>query len=161
MFRSASGLAASSASITARPIPLASPPSAPPTGALPLARQQLRLRSIGWALLAGSGAGAIGLLQNPGPQGLEAALRAAGCGFFYGLLAFHLQRVDPDDSHLQAGLVGAVCAFRSLAGPLDRGPTPLEVMMVAVSGWLPLWLPLIGSALLLHAAQRHLSVLRP
>ena len=30
-----------------------------------------------------------------------------------------------------------------------------------VQGWLPLWLPLIGSALVLQAAQRLLPALRP
>ena len=162
-------------------------------------RAQLRLRSIGWALIAALGAGAIGLalaffddpvfFSAPAVNGdpvfggglaalagqgqlararglLDAALRAGGCGFFYGLLAFHLQRVDPDDGHLQAGLVGAVCGLLSLAAPLAGGCTlvgaPLSaVMMAAVSRWLPLWLPLIGSALLLHTAQRQLPVLRP
>jgi hypothetical protein len=121
----------------------------------------MRQRSISWALLGGGGAGAIGLLLASTPPALEPALRAGGCGFFYGLLAFHLQRVDPDDSHLQAGLVGAVCAFCSLAGPLDWAQNPWQVMMGAVNGWLPLWLPPIGSALLLHAAQRQLPALRP
>ena len=138
-------------------------------------RAQLRLRSIGWALIAALVAGAIGLAlavlageaQLARASGLlDAALRAGGCGFFYGLLAFHLQRVDPDDGHLQAGLVGAVCGLLSLAAPLAGGCTfpgaPLSaVMMAAVSRWLPLWLPLIGSALLLHTAQRQLPVLRP
>lgn len=142
-------------------------------------RAQLRLRSIGWALLAALVAGAIGLalaavageaagaVELARASGLlDAALRAGGCGFFYGLLAFHLQRVDPDDGHLQAGLVGAVCGLLSLAAPLAGGCTfpgaPLSaVMMAAVSRWLPLWLPLIGSALLLHTAQRQLPVLRP
>lgn len=124
-------------------------------------RARLRLRSIGWALLGGVTAGGIGLALAGSPLALEPALRAGGCGFFYGLLAFHLQRVDPDDSHLQAGLVGAVCAFRSLAAPLDWAEHPSKVMMGAVSGWLPLWLPLVGSALLLHAAQRQLPALRP
>ncbi len=138
-------------------------------------RAQLRLRSIGWALIAALGAGAIGLalaaVAGEAPLArasglLDAALRAGGCGFFYGLLAFHLQRVDPDDGHLQAGLVGAVCGLLSLAAPLAGGCTfpgaPLSaVMMAAVSRWLPLWLPLIGSALLLHTAQRQLPVLRP
>jgi hypothetical protein len=138
-------------------------------------RAQLRLRSIGWALIAALVAGAIGLalavlageVQLARASGLlDAALRAGGCGFFYGLLAFHLQRVDPDDGHLQAGLVGAVCGLVSLAAPLAGGWTlagaPLPaVMMAAVSRWLPLWLPLIGSALLLHTAQRQLPVLRP
>ena len=142
-------------------------------------RAQLRLRSISWALIAALGAGAIGLalaflageaagaVELARARGLlDAALRAGGCGFFYGLLAFHLQRVDPDDGHLQAGLVGAVCGLVSLAAPLAGGWSPAgvplpAVMMAAVSRWLPLWLPLIGSALLLHAAQRQLPVLRP
>ena len=138
-------------------------------------RDRLRLRSLSWALLAGSAAGVLALLALPG--GLEAALRAGAAGFFYGLLAFHLQRVDPDDGHLQAGLVGAVCGLRSLAGPL---PLPLlpaapwsaleplgvaeflrTAMMEALGGWLPLWLPLIGSALALHGALRLLPALRP
>jgi hypothetical protein len=34
-------------------------------------------------------------------------------------------------------------------------------MMELIRGWLPLWLPLIGSALLLHGAQRLLPALRP
>ena len=67
-------------------------------------RARLRLQSIGWALLAGISAGLISL-----PWGLELAVRSGGCGLFYGLLAFHLQRVDPEDGHLKAGLVGAVC----------------------------------------------------
>ena len=141
-------------------------------------RAQLRLRSISWALIAALGAGAIGLalaflageaagaVELARARGLlDAALRAGGCGFFYGLLAFHLQRVDPDDGHLQAGLVGAVCGLVSLAAPLagwSPAGVPLPaVMMAAVSRWLPLWLPLIGSALLLHTAQRQLPVLRP
>jgi len=104
---------------------------------------------------------------------LDRALRSAGCGFFYGLLAFHLQRVDPDDSHLQAGLVGAICGLLSLGAPLgmaelgvalDRGglaPSLLSAMILPIKGWLPLWLPLIGSALVLHGAQRLVPVLRP
>ena len=86
--------------------------------------------------------------------GLDPALRSAGCGFFYGLLAFHLQRVDPNDSHLQAGLVGAVCGIRSLGSPLELAAGLPTVMMELIRGWLPLWLPLIGSALVLHSAQR-------
>jgi hypothetical protein len=142
-------------------------------------RAQLRLRSISWALIAALGAGAIGLalaflageaagaVELARARGLlDAALRAGGCGFFYGLLAFHLQRVDPDDGHLQAGLVGAVCGLVSLAAPLAGEWSPAgvplpAVMMAAVSRWLPLWLPLIGSALLLQTAQRQLPVLRP
>ena len=128
-------------------------------------RAQLRLQSIGWALAAGAVAGLPELLATGlGAElstALDPALRSAGCGFFYGLLAFHLQRVDPDDSHLQAGLVGAVCGIRSLGSPLERVadlPTGLmglpTVMMELIRGWLPLWLPLIGSALVLHSAQR-------
>jgi hypothetical protein len=112
-------------------------------------RRQLRLISLAWALLAGAAALGLGL-----SFGLEAALRSAGCGFFYGLLAFHLQRVDPDDSHLQAGLVGAVCGIRSLGSPLELTSGLPAVMMALIRGWLPLWLPLIGSALVLHSAQR-------
>ena len=79
----------------------------------------MRLQSISWALTAG--VTALGLQAGwtwlaPGSfvAGLEPALRSGGCGFFYCLLAFHLQRVDPEDGHLQAGLVGAVCGIRSL-----------------------------------------------
>ena len=151
-------------------------PAGQPSHQLPgQQRAQLRLRSISWALIAALVAGAIGLAlaalageaQLARASGLlDAALRAGGCGFFYGLLAFHLQRVDPDDGHLQAGLVGAVCGLVSLAAPLAGGWSPAgvplpAVMMAAVSRWLPLWLPLIGSALLLHTAQRQLPVLRP
>jgi hypothetical protein len=67
-------------------------------------RQQVRIRLIAWALLAGGGALIIGLVIGLA-IGLEPGLRSGGSGFFYGLLAFHLQRVDPDDGHLQAGLV--------------------------------------------------------
>jgi len=135
-------------------------------------RAQLRLQSIGWALAAGVVAGLPELVTGGlGPNlasALDPALRSAGCGFFDGLLAFHLQRVDPDDSHLQAGLVGAVCGIRSLGSPLGlaavlpAGPLDLPTVMVGlppvmmglIRGWLPLWLPLIGSALVLHSAQR-------
>jgi hypothetical protein len=127
-----------------------------------------------WALLGGLAAALIGL-----PVGLESGLRSAGCGFFYGLLAFHLQRVDPDDEHLAAGLVGAVCGIRSLGGPVAVTalalPVPeihsllhqplahsaLAAITELMRGWLPLWLPLIGSALLLQGAQRLLPALRP
>jgi hypothetical protein len=137
------------------------------------------LRSLTWALLAASSAGLLALLP-PSPLGwpaqLDTALRGAGCGFFLGLLAFHLQRVDPDDSHLQAGLVGAICAIRSLAAPLPwalppAGSTPLaleeltnalpSLMMDMLRIWLPLWWPLIGSALLLQWAQPLLPAPRP
>lgn len=110
-------------------------------------RQQLRLQSITWAL------------------GLEAALRAGGCGLFYGLLAFHLQRVDPDDSHLQA------------VGDWPEGqPWPAALVTVAptvIIGLIRAWLPLVGAALLLHlslhllrhrsrlVAHRVLSARRP
>jgi hypothetical protein len=33
--------------------------------------------------------------------------------------------------------------------------------MELIRGWLPLWLPLIGSALVLHSAQRLVPGLRP
>ena len=119
-------------------------------------RSQLRLQSIAWALGAGLSALLLGL-----PFGVEAALRAGGCGFFYGLLAFHLQRVDPDDSHLQAGLVGAVCGIHSLAlPPLSPWPLPSpwlqNLALVAPTVMMELvraWLPLIGAALVLHGSQ--------
>ncbi len=141
---------------------------------MPVDRSHLRLRSLSWALLAALAAGALaGVASQPLPPGawgqaLESELRAAGCGFFYGLLAFHLQRVDPDDGHLQAGLVGAVCGLLSLGQPL---PAPslgsftvadlLSAMMGWLDVWLPLWLPLIGSALLLQLVQRVVPSLRP
>lgn len=156
---------------------LASPPvPSPPTCGDPRAQQ--RLRSLSWALLAGSAAGllALALPSSLAADRLDAALRAAGCGFFLGLLAFHLQRVDPDDGHLQAGLVGAICAIRSLAAPLPWPLPPVEevpltleelpralpsLMMTLLRIWLPLWWPLIGSALLLQWAQRLLPAPRP
>lgn len=130
----------------------------------------MRLVSVSWALAAATAAALVALAIAPlqAAGGLEPALRAAGCGFFYGLLAFHLQRVDPDDSHLQAGLVGAVCALRSLGGALPAGllepplqpdtlaPRLLSAMMGLIGAWLPLWLPLIVSALLLLGIQRWL-----
>ena len=143
------------------PCPVVEPAHAP-------TRQQLRLRSIGWALTAALAALLLALLEpallgttwlNADP--LEAALRTAGCGFFYGLLAFHLQRVDPDDSHLQAGLVGALCGVSSLATPLQVTGGLSAAMMEALRGWLPLWLPLVGSALLLRGVIRQLPDLRP
>ena len=155
-----------------QPHPLPHQPSQPLTplaALLPLeGRALLRLRSLGWAALtaaaAGLGAAALALLTSGGEAGplLDASLRSAGCGAFYGLLAFHLQRVDPDDTHLQAGLVGAVCGIRSLgaAPPLRTSLAP-SLMMELVRAWLPLWLPLIGSALLLHGLQRLLATLPP
>lgn len=138
----------------------------------------MRLFSLSWALLAALGAAVVAacLAWWSGPAALDPLLRSGGCGLFYGLLAFHLQRVDPDDAHLQAGLVGAVCGIRSLATPLTLPPLPLTggmvdaaglaeflpaAMMEALRGWLPLWLPLIGSALALHGALRLLPALRP
>ena len=153
--------------------PLAVP--SPATGS----RASLRLRSLSWALLAAITAGSIGLLLGVAlaggiPEaaaagllrGLDPALRAAGCGFFYGLLAFHLQRVDPDDGHLQAGLVGAVCGIRSLgsAPPLALSypvTAPLHTALALLQGWWPLWLPLVGSALLLQLLPKLLPGLRP
>ncbi len=137
-------------------------------------RARMRLVSVSWALAAALAAAlvALALARWQAMAALEPALRAAGCGFFYGLLAFHLQRVDPDDSHLQAGLVGAVCALRSLGGPSlpvpladllaaplapsTLAPRLLSAMMALFGGWLPLWLPLIASALLLLGIQRWL-----
>jgi len=161
--------------------------SVPQASAQP--RAQLRLRSLAWALQASAVAGLVPLVPlalaalrtETGPQpltpalvaGLELALRAGGCGFFYGLLAFHLQRVDPDDGHLQAGLVGAVCGIRSLgagggaeAGALLQQDANLirlapSLMMELARAWLPLWLPLVGSALLLHAIRRLTPYLLP
>ncbi|MFZ9851180.1 MAG: hypothetical protein ACO3FA_10995 [Vulcanococcus sp.] len=123
----------------------------------PTSRAELRLRSIAWALAAGLSALGLGLLIS----GLEAGLRAGGCGFFYGLLAFHLQRVDPDDGHLQAGLVGAVCGIHSLGlPPLAPWPMsePLQVGLAKVGPTVMMelvraWLPLIGAALVLHGSQ--------
>ena len=128
--------------------------AAPPVAA---SRAELRLRSISWALAAGLSALVLGLLIS----GLEAGLRAGGCGFFYGLLAFHLQRVDPDDSHLQAGLVGAVCGIHSLGlPPLMAWPLqdPLAESLARVGPAVMMelvraWLPLIGAALVLHGSQ--------
>ncbi|MCH9712945.1 MAG: hypothetical protein K0U63_00095 [Cyanobacteria bacterium] len=131
-----------------------SPPAPPPS------RQQLRLQSIAWALGAGLLSLGLGL-----PLGLEAALRAGGCGLFYGLLAFHLQRVDPDDSHLQA-----------VSDWPEGQPWQAALVTVAptvIIGLIRAWLPLIGAALLLHlslhllrhrsrlVAHRVLSARRP
>lgn len=140
---------------------------------LPFSRARLRRISLTWALVSALGSGLLAAAAAGVGAGspLDPALRGAGCGFFYGLLAFHLQRIDPADSHLQAGLVGAVCALRSLAAPLAPErlvvpPAPaadglaipalrlLSAMMALIGGWLPLWAPLIGSALLLHGLQR-------
>jgi len=120
-------------------------------------RAELRLRSIAWALAAGLSALGLGLVIS----GLEAGLRAGGCGLLYGLLAFHLQRVDPDDGHLQAGLVGAVCGIHSLGlPPLMRWPleAPLSQSLARVAPAVMMelvraWLPLIGAALVLHGSQ--------
>ena len=159
------------------------PPDPAPVTPLPIEnRARLRLRSLGWALLAASLAATISLplaLLEPGRGSfspvslLDPLLRSAGCGFFYGLLAFHLQRVDPDDGHLQAGLVGAVCGIRSLgaaAGGVLDAPRPPgasliglapSLMMELARAWLPLWLPLVGSALLLHGIRRLTPSLLP
>jgi hypothetical protein len=120
------------------------------------ARARLRWQSIGWAVLAGISAGLISL-----PWGLEMAIRSGGCGLFYGLLAFHLQRVDPDDGHLQAGLVGAVCGLRSLGLPLTLDNLRTDALALLITELLQAWLPLIGSALLLNGLQRFLPASRP
>ena len=134
-------------------------PEPPPTLADSTAEQSrasLRLRSLSWALIAGVTAGLISL-----PFGIDQAVRSTGCGLFYGLLAFHLERVDPEDSHLQAGLVGAICGVRtlgmSLASPWDGADALASLVKDFVMGWLPL----IGSSLLLHGFQRMLSASRP
>ena len=119
-------------------------------------RSRLRLQSIGWALLTGLGAAVLGLAW-----GLEDAIRSGGCGLFYGLLAFHLQRVDPDDSHLQAGLVGAICGVRSLGLPLTLDNWQADALASLVLELLQAWLPLIGSAVLLHGTHRFLPASRP
>jgi hypothetical protein len=127
-------------------------------------RARLRLQSLSWALTAAVMAAGVALLltlATPQNAWLEPALRSGGCGFFYGLLAFHLQRVDPDDGHLQAGLVGAVCGICSLISPLQVTGGLSTAMMNALRGWLPLWLPLVGSALLLRVVHRLLPALRP
>jgi hypothetical protein len=131
-----------------------------PAAAAAAERFQLRLQSSGWGALAAVAAGLIALalaLSDAGAVPLEAGLRAAGCGFFYGLLAFHLQRVDPDDGHLQAGLVGALCGIRSLSAAAPQLTLAPSLMMECARIWLPLWLPLIGSALLVYGFQRLLA----
>ena len=132
------------------PAALAVPPGDPEV------RSQLRLQSIGWAVLAGISAGLLSL-----GWGLEEAIRSGGCGLFYGLLAFHLKRVDPDDDHLQAGLVGAVCGIRSLSLPLPLDNWQLEALASVEVELFKAWLPLIGSALLLHGIHRFLPASRP
>ena len=119
-------------------------------------RARLRLQSIGWALLAGLVAGLISLVW-----GLEAAVRSGGCGLFYGLLASHLQRVDPEDGHLKAGLVGAVCGIRSLGLPLSLDNGQPDALALLLLEFIKAWLPLIGSALLLHGTLRFLPASRP
>ena len=136
----------------APPPDIASPPT---VDTLP-SRADLRWRSISWALTAGIAAGLIGL-----PFGLDLAVRSTGCGLFYGLLAFHLERVDPEDSHLQAGLVGAICGVRSLGMALPSPLNGVDTLASLMQDLLLAWLPLIGSALLLHGTQRMLSASRP
>ena len=136
------------------PTPLAAPPDDSSVDST--VRAQLRLQSIGWALLAGIGAGLISL-----PWGLEEAIRSGGCGLFYGLLAFHLQRVDPDDGHLQAGLVGAICGVRSLSLPLSLDNWQAVALASLGRELLQAWLPLIGGALLLKGLNFLLPASRP
>ena len=131
----------------------------PPTLAESTAEQSrasLRLRSLSWALIAGLAAGLISL-----PLGIEQAVRSTGCGLFYGLLAFHLERVDPEDSHLQAGLVGAVCGIRTLGMCLPSPWADADSLASLVQDLLMGWMPMIGSSLLLHRTQRMLSASRP
>jgi hypothetical protein len=156
-----------------------SPPASVPLRPVALeARARLRLASLSWALVAAVAAAGIaaGLVLPRGADPLDPCLRAAISGLFYGLLSFHLQRVDPDDGHLQAGLVGAVCGLRSLGAstqpgidqllaaiPVSSDPVPLGLLSAMMDAlgiwlplWLPLWLPIIGSALMLHGVQRWL-----
>ena len=119
-------------------------------------RAVLRLRSLSWALVAGLAAGMLSL-----PFGIDQAVRSTGCGLFYGLLAFHLERVDPEDSHLRAGLVGAVCGIRTLGMCLPSTWADADSLASLVKDLVMGWLPLIGSSLLLHRTQRMLSASRP
>ena len=121
-----------------------------------LSRASLRLRSLSWALIAGLAAGLLSL-----PFGVDQAVRSTGCGLFYGLLAFHLERADPQDSHLQAGLVGAVCGLRTLGMCLPSPWADADSLASLVQDLVMGWLPLIGSSLLLHRTQRMLSASRP
>ena len=121
-----------------------------------LSRASLRLRSLSWALIAGVAAGLLSL-----PFGVDQAVRSTGCGLFYGLLAFHLERADPEDSHLQAGLVGAVCGLRTLGMCLPSPWADADSLASLVKDLVMGWLPLIGSSLLLHRTQRMLSASRP
>ena len=119
-------------------------------------RAVLRLRSLSWALVAGLAAGMLSL-----PFGIDQAVRSTGCGLFYGLLAFHLERVDPEDSHLRAGLVGAVCGIRTLGMCLPSPWADADSLASLVKDLVMGWLPLIGNSLLLHRTQRMLSASRP
>ena len=121
-----------------------------------LSRASLRLRSLSWALIAGLAAGLLSL-----PFGIDQTVRSTGCGLFYGLLAFHLERADPEDSHLQAGLVGAVCGLRTLGMCLPSPWADADSLASLVKDLVMGWLPLIGSSLLLHRTQRMLSASRP
>ena len=121
-----------------------------------LSRASLRRRSLSWALIAGLAAGLLSL-----PFGVDQAVRSTGCGLFYGLLAFHLERADPEDSHLQAGLVGAVCGLRTLGMCLPSPWADADSLASLVKDLVMGWLPLIGSSLLLHRTQRMLSASRP
>ncbi|WP_413323931.1 hypothetical protein [Synechococcus sp. MIT S9503] len=121
-----------------------------------LSRASLRLRSLSWALIAGLAAGLLSL-----PFGVDQSVRSTGCGLFYGLLAFHLERADPEDSHLQAGLVGAVCGLRTLGMCLPSPWADADSLASLVQDLVMGWMPLIGSSLLLHRTQRMLSASRP
>ena len=68
---------------------------------------------------------------------------------------------SPEDSHLQAGLVGAICGVRSLGMTLTSPFAGADALASLVQDLLLAWLPLIGSALLLHGTQRMLSASRP
>ena len=112
----------------------------PPTLADSTAEQRraaLRLRSLGWALIAGFAAGLLSL-----PFGVDQTVRSMGCELFY-------------------GLVGAVCGIRSLGMCLPAPWADADSLASLGKDLVLGWLPLIGSSLLLHGTQRMLSASRP
>ncbi len=73
----------------------------------------------------------------------------------------HLERVDSQDTHLRAGLVGAICGVRSLGMSLPSPLAGADALAIMVKDLLIGWMPLIGSALVLYGTQRMFSVSRP
>ncbi|NCG16021.1 MAG: hypothetical protein GWP23_03455 [Synechococcales cyanobacterium H12SWP_bin.12] len=106
---------------------------------------------MGRACLAGLTAGLCSL-----QFGLEMAVRSAGCGLSYGQ-----ERLASNDSHLRAGLVGAVCGLRSLGMSLPSPLAGADALAILGMDLLIGWLPLIGSALVLYGTQRMFSASRP